>query len=113
MLYSATHHIYSPTYGHLCGETRTFGSLKAARLWARSVLPESHQVSDENYHRDMSRCSTVSIQSSKTIRYLEDTGERVSDDAPLYPYTYTKPVFRTTVYPRIDIVPSVGQLGYW
>lgn len=106
MLYSATHHIYSPTHGHSCGETRTFGSLKAARLWARSVLPESHQVSDENYHVDMGRCSTVSIESSKTRTYTESDGRYDT-------YTYTKPVFRTTVYPRIDIVPSVGQLGYW
>lgn len=102
MLYSATHHVYSPTNGHDCGETRTFGSLKAARMWAQSVLPQRHQVSDENYHRDMGRCSTVNITSNKTrIAYHYD-GE-----------SYNRHIVRTTVYPRIDIVPSVGQLGYW
>jgi hypothetical protein len=110
MLYSATHHIYSPTHGHSCGETRTFGSLKAARLWAKSVLPESHQVSDEDYHRDMGRCSTVDIRSSKC--WPVSTKAVWSDD-PGYFDTYIAYAHKETVYPRIDIVPSVGQLGYW
>lgn len=106
MLYSATHHIYSPVDGHSCGETRTFGSLKAARLWAKEILPESHQVSDEDYHRGMGKCSTVEIKG----RYKSDKGTPVymkRSDREFFPH------YRTTVYPRIDIVPSVGQLGYW
>jgi hypothetical protein len=102
MLYSATHHTYSATNGHDVGETRTFGSLKAARMWAASVLPPSVQVSDENYWSDLGRCSTVDITSSATKVVESYDGE-----------TYTVPDFRTTVYPRIDVVPSVGQLGYW
>ena len=110
MLYSATHHIYSRTDGHSCGETRTFGSLKAARLWAKSILPESHQVSDEDYHRDMGRCSTVDIRSvGKDLIVSPQTDPDHID----YFTPYMRHTFRTTVYPRIDIVPSVGQLGYW
>lgn len=116
MLYTATHNVYSNVSGHSTGETRVFGSLKAARKWARDILPATASVSDENYHRDMARMSMVSIKSNRTVRRLEETGQKVKDNAPLYPlypYTHRPYLYREMVTPEIHVVPSVGQLGYW
>jgi|ERR1043165_9094096 hypothetical protein len=106
MLYQATHHPYSDTTGPSVGETRTFGSLEAARLWAKSVLPSHASVCDENYHRDMGRMSTVNIHSRYRGDYTDPVYVKISDR-----HFYC--AFVETVTPEITIVPSVGQLGYW
>src|SRR5690349_2741981 len=106
MLYTATHNDYSDVTGHSTGETRSFGSLKAARKWAKAVLPKVATVSDENYHRDMARMSTVDILSKDDIEVTVTEWDG-------FTYTCRKPAHAETVTPEIQVVPSAGQLGYW
>lgn len=72
----------------------------ACVLWARKQL---HGVVTETtngcYWRDVGRAPHVDIESVER-KYHEEDGREY-------------PVFRDRVEPKVVIVPSVGELGYW
>jgi hypothetical protein len=92
-MYRAT--IYARSQYNPCfeaGESRIFGTQRAAELWAASVLPTTVTTCD-CYHRDVARAPSVRLarlgengESKILVRYIE---------APVH------------------VVPSVGELGYW
>ncbi len=67
---------------------KRFGTEFAARIWANRQLKDCTVVTTrDNYHRDMGRAASVSIYRGE--EYIE------------------------TVLPDYELVPSVGELGYW
>ena len=82
-------HIAPQVYAGEPGETleeRTFGTRRAAELWAESVLG-TIQVTRYNYHRDLQRAAEVRLE-TRSGEYLG--------------YVSPEPI----------IVPSVGELGW-
>jgi hypothetical protein len=66
---------YNPCFE--AGESRTFGTERAAELWAASVLPPTVTTND-CYHRDVGRAPSVRLarvdgngESKTLLRYVE------------------------------------------
>lgn len=93
MLYQATLSTYEYGEGHTGVETRTFGTLKHAEMWARRVLPEGVTTTRDRYWQDMARISWVDVHRiQKGVRSTSCVAQFA---------------------PTMTIVPSVGELGYY
>ena len=103
-LISATHWVWSEYEpGFHAGETRVFGTLQAARMWAVSVVPDCVTTND-CYWRDTARGEHVDF----TLL-----------SRPRRPYSFTRGrCLPRNVRPagcykaRVIIVPSCGELGW-
>ena len=107
MLYQATHNTYDSTNGPGTGETRVFGSKRAAKQWATEVL-KKHPVVTTNdlYWRDVGRAHSVSVYQS--IRFISEYMH--SQGQPKEYRSIGWPVFM--IDPPVYIHTSVGELGY-
>ena len=83
------------------GETRRFGTRKAAEMWAASALPPVVTTND-CYWRDVGRAESVEC----TKRYR---GKRPSNKGRFWRNSYMS---LPTINAAIHIVPSVGELGW-
>lgn len=92
-LIRATHYVrdaYEPCF--MVRDSRVFGSERAAELWAKSLL-ETTVTTRGCYHRDVARAPYVRIGTVDSNGY----------DEQLIRY----------IEPKVELVPSVGELGYW
>lgn len=101
MLYIATRYDHEPNDRGHRGKTRQrFGTLKAARLWAKSSLG-SISTTRYNVSRDLGRAPFVGICECPP-------GHPSRRDSAFMGGKHIE-----HVEPEIHIVPSVGELGYW
>jgi hypothetical protein len=101
MLTIATHYVYSYGEGWDAGETRRFGTKRAATAWAKSKLPPCVTTRD-CYWRDTARTDHVEL----TERYA---GKRPSNKGRFWRNSY-RPAGR--IDPEVILVPSCGELGF-
>lgn len=98
MLYLATHYRRNER-----GETRKFGTERAAEQWARSIL-QPVVTTNDCYWRDMGRADDVRLSRSfRCDNQFSGNGE--------YSRVLTVEYLRT-IEPEAVIVPSVGELGW-
>lgn len=99
MLTIATHYVYSYGEGWTAGETRRFGTKRAATAWAKSKLPPCFTTRD-CYWRDTARVDHVEL-----TEVLRDRGQYWFGKGQSY-----RPAGQ--VSPEVILVPSCGELGY-
>jgi hypothetical protein len=87
---------------HLATDRRTVGTLKAARLFAADRL-EPLQTTRALWHDILGRADHVSIYDMRGV--ARDKRDARPDEGG--------PVYVDTISPEVDLVPSVGELGYW
>lgn len=100
----ATHWIRSEYERCLvAGETRRFGTRRAAEMWARSVI-EPVVTTNDCYWRDVGRASSVELTECRASKlgYGFTRGRCRNFTA----------VAAGTVEAEVIIVPSVGELGW-
>lgn len=103
MLTIATHYVYSYGEGWTAGETRKFGTKRAATAWAKSKLPPCVTTRD-CYWRDTARVDHVELTTVKPSRLSYGfTRGRCSDKSMQA---------AGTISPEVILVPSCGELGY-
>ena len=85
-------------------ETRTFGNEKTARMWASDVLG-TITTTNGTYWRDTGRMGHVELTETRraSSSYSFTRGRCGKRDM--------RPAGQ--VEPKVVIVPSVGELGYW
>jgi hypothetical protein len=94
MLYLVTHWVPMATERGLSVKQEfTCGSLKTAKLWAKTAMPVAYETT---YSARVGRFQSVDVQPIKRNRgKAHSAGKRVSVDQPIH------------------YVPSCGDLGYW
>jgi hypothetical protein len=84
---------------HFMADRRIVGTLKAARLFAADRL-EPVTTTRALFHDTIGRSDYVSVYNIRG----RDRTKRADEGGP---------VWVDTISPKVRLVPSVGELGYW